>query len=444
MELKLITDLIAEKFGIATLTEMQLSVIHTTTPSLIITAPTGSGKTLAFAIRTLLALKTPSETVQAIIIAPSRELAAQIHSVIRPIARGYKTVAFYGGHSMETEIRSLSPLPDIIIATPGRLLDHLQRQTFTIGHPLQALVVDEYDKLLELGFEREMRRLIHRLPPCRTVTLTSATTLDPLPDYIPLPQPLERVENLPCTDIPNLETIQVESFTPDKLDTLTSLLRSFTPTSRTIVFVNHRESAERVFRRLKSEKFPTILYHGGLEQQQRDTAIDLFTNGTATILVATDLAARGLDIADVENIIHYHIPVDSAAWTHRNGRTARMHAEGSVWVITSERDTIPDYIRFDRSTQPPSPSTDPAPAAPSTGIESIFIGAGKKEKISKGDIAGFIAATGLVAKNEIGKIALHDHYSIAAVPAAAIDPCIRSLNAMKLKGKKVRCSGIRP
>lgn len=442
MELKLITSLIAEKLGITTLTDMQQSVVRSTAHSLILTAPTGSGKTLAFAVRTLRALKSPSGHVQAIIIAPSRELATQIHSVVRPIAQGYKSVAFYGGHSMETEIRALTPMPDIIIATPGRLLDHLQRATFTLTRPLEAFVVDEYDKLLELGFEREMRRLMRHIPAYRTATLTSATALDPLPDYIPLPRPLELIENDSDASVPKPETIEVESFTPDKLDTLMALLRSLPASSRTIVFVNHREAAERVFQRLKSEKLPAILYHGGLEQQQRDTAIDLFTNGTATILVATDLAARGLDIAGVDNIIHYHLPVDSAAWIHRNGRTARMHAEGSVWVITSERDTLPGYIRFDRKAQPPSP-TDALAADRSTGIASIFIGAGKKDKISKGDIAGFIAASGAVMLNEIGKIALHDHYAVAAVPASAASRCLQLLNAMKLKGKKVRCSLMR-
>ncbi len=436
-----ITDSIKKAAGIEKLNEMQLRMLESTDASIIITAPTGSGKTLAFTIRMLRNLKPSDGSTQAIVIAPSRELVMQIHSVMRPVAKGYKTVALYGGHSMTDEKNSLTPKPDIIIATPGRLLDHLQRGHIDI-YGLGTLVLDEYDKTLELGFESEMKRIIPRLKKTECVIMTSATKIDPIPAYLPL----KSTRHYDFSDTSNprsrMQTVEVESFSRDKLDTLVNLLNSFQPGELTIVFVNHRESAERVIGRLKKENIPAILYHGALDQQQRAMAIDLFTNGTTPILVATDLAARGLDISDVRNIIHYHMPVNEQAWTHRNGRTARVDKSGTIWVITSEADNRPEYIETDRKFIPDSdPHADKSHySTPAT----LYFNAGKKEKISRGDIAGFISASGITGSDEIGKINVHDHYSVAAVPSDKSRQTASALNSLKLKGKKVRVSIVVP
>lgn len=436
-----ITDSIKKATGIEKLNEMQRRMLESTDTSIIITAPTGSGKTLAFTIRMLRNLKPSNESTQAIVIAPSRELVMQIHNVMRPVAKGYKTVALYGGHPMIDEKNSLTPKPDIIIATPGRLLDHLQRGNLDLKG-LGTLVLDEYDKTLELGFEGEMKRIIPRLGKTECVIMTSATKIEPIPAYLPL-KPTQYYDFSNASNPRSrMHTVEVESFSRDKLDTLVNLLNSFQPGELTIVFVNHRESAERVTGRLQKERIPAILYHGALDQQQRVMAIDLFTNGTTPILIATDLAARGLDINDVRNIIHYHLPVNEQAWTHRNGRTARVDKSGTIWIITSEADNRPEYIEADRKFIPePNPHAD---KPHSSALATLHFNAGKKEKISRGDIAGFISASGITGPGEIGKINVHDHYSVAAVPAEKARATASALNALKLKGKKARVSIVVP
>lgn len=440
MDKKTIIENIKSRLGIEQLNEMQQALISSDAPNIILTSPTGSGKTLAFACRMFKSLRAACGEVQAIVIAPSRELVMQIESVIRPIASGYKTVALYGGHSMADERNSLTPIPDIVIATPGRLLDHMQRKQLH-AEKLRVLVLDEYDKSLQLGFEQEMKRIVGRIGFIGNTILTSATKLDAIPEYLPLSKATHMDFTMEETPRERTQIAEVHSFTRDKLDTLTALLQTFSADERSIVFVNHRESAERVYKHLHNAKLASTLYHGALDQQQRAMAIDLFSNGTANILVATDLAARGLDIADVNNVVHYHLPVDMQAWTHRNGRTARMNASGMVWAITSEADNIPEYITFDREFQPnPNPQSA---NTPQNRVATLYISAGKKEKISKGDVAGFIAASTVTESTEIGKIIIHDHHAVVAIPANKASETAKALNSIKLKGKKVRVSIVR-
>lgn len=439
MTLDDITRNIRSRLGIDTLNDMQQAMARTSAKAVILTAPTGSGKTLAFTIPMLRALRAGAAArPQALVLAPSRELVLQIAEVVRPIATDLKTVALYGGHSFQDETRSLSPAPDIIIATPGRLLDHLQRATLTI-QGLRCLVLDEYDKSLELGFEGEMRRIIRRIGHVEQVILTSATRMDSLPDYISIGTP-ELLDYAP-EEAPEkpVDIVEVKSYTPDKLDTLTGLLSTFPAGDRTIIFVNHRESAERVYRHLRKLGYPAGLYHGGLDQQQRAAAVDMLANGTTPILVATDLAARGLDISKLRNVVHYHLPVDDKAWTHRNGRTGRQNAEGAVWVITSDTDNRPEYLTPARTFVPPAEHSRPEPSATAT----LYITAGKKDKISKGDVAGFISAAG-AERSDIGLINVYDHHSLVAVPAAKAESIAATASALKLKGKKTRVSIMHP
>lgn len=397
-------------------------------------APTGSGKTLAFAIPLLKSLGESKGTVQAVVIAPSRELVLQIFGVIRPIATGLKTVAFYGGHSMQEEQSSLSVTPDIIIATPGRLLDHIKRGHLDLG-AVSTLVLDEYDKALELGFADEMKRVCKRLTGLRLVILTSATPLAALPEYLPA-LPNETID-FSGTDSPRrrMQVVRVESPSRDKLTTLSDLLHSL-PNGRVIVFVNHRESAERVYEYLKKERLPVGLYHGGLEQNDRENAIVKLANNTTPILVSTDLGARGLDIPDLSAVIHYHLPVSSEAWTHRNGRTARQEAKGEVYVITAEGEDIPYYITADRYYVPTRRSADPIRSVTST----LYFNVGKKEKISRGDIVGFLIAKGGLASDEIGTITLRDHAALVGVPRDKARQLVEKLASEKIKNTRAKIS----
>lgn len=424
---------ICGKAGIERFNPMQEAMMASDAPATILIAPTGSGKTLAFTANMLTCLGKPSGQVQALILAPSRELVTQIAEIVRRVAVGLKTVAFYGGHRMQEEINSLSAVPDIIVATPGRLLDHLQRGTLVISDP-RVLVTDEYDKILELGFEGEMKRIASRIGRPGRILLTSATKLDELPPYLGK----RRTETIVTeTTDPRKRTavVQVESPSRDKLDTLVALLESL-PQGKAIVFTGHRESTERVYKALRRHKLPAALYHGGLEQNDRSNAVDMLANGTAPILVATDLAARGLDITELNYVIHYHMPVSVEAWTHRNGRTARQDTEGTVYVLTSEADNVPEYVKFDRSYNPTGRCDNPI----SSDKATLYFNVGKKEKISRGDIAGFLMAKCGLAPDEVGLITVRDHCALVAVPASKADSVARTASAERIKGKKARVS----
>lgn len=426
--------LIRDKFDIAQPNAMQQAVWASTSPRLIVLSPTGSGKTIAFAGALLKRLHKPDGHTQALILAPSRELTLQIFEVTRKMAGGYKTVAFYGKHSMEEEVSSLTVVPDIIVATPGRMLDHLKRHTVDLSQ-CSALVVDEYDKALELGFHDETSRICKHLKSLRTIILTSATPISEMPDFLDM-QGAETVDfgDNGKSVRSRLQIIHVESPVRDKLQTLEDLLRSM-DNGKVIVFVNHREAAERVYNALKAANMPVGLYHGGLEQLDREGAVIQFNNGSTPILVSTDLGSRGLDIDAVNAVVHYHLPPTPEAWTHRNGRTARVDSTGEVYVITADGENIPDYVVWERDYNPTAKSDNPIRRSAAT----LYINAGRKEKISRGDIVGFLTKDAGLTGSDIGKIDLRDHASYVAVPPSAL-PTILALPAPKIKGKRVRIS----
>ena len=441
METKTIIERLRERHNITNLNEMQQRMATTDLRELVLLSPTGSGKTAEFTLRLLRFLGPSEGKVQAVVIAPSRELVIQIADVIRPVAAGLKTVAFYGGHQMADEVNSMSVVPDIIVATPGRLLDHLKRATVSLSD-VKALVLDEYDKSLELGFHDEMKRIVKRMGHPRLVILTSATPLAEMPDFLKLKKPevLDFSGGKPSGG--RLQTVRVDSPERDKLPVLEALLRSL-DNGKALIFVNHRESAERVYDDLKKKGFPVGIYHGGLEQRERKLAIDMLNNSTTPILVSTDLGARGLDIDNVQYVIHYHMPLTMESWTHRNGRTARMGADGTVFTIISEGENIPEYVDWQRELQPRSTSADPIRSENAT----IYINAGKKEKISRGDIVGFLIHKGGLTADKIGKIVLDDHSSLVAIPREALAPLqpggeglLQRLAPQKIKNTRVRLS----
>ena len=467
MKKKDIINNINARLGIDNLNEMQRTMADTDCREMVLIAPTGSGKTLAFAIRMLRNVDQPSADanrgVSAVVIAPTRELVIQLAEVIRPIAVGLKTVAFYGGHSMADEVNSLAgALPDIVISTPGRLVDHLKRATIDITGA-KSLVLDEYDKSLQLGFYDEMRRIVHRVRRPSLCVLTSATRFTGIEEFpsnndsadsrrntpsrksksnqMAEEKPLFDLDKFRVFDFggavvepePNTAIIQVLSPIKDKLDTLVDMLRSL-DNGKVIVFVNHRESAVRVYDRLKAEYLPAGLYHGGLEQQQRRLAVDLLAHGSTPILVTTDLASRGLDIPEVSAVVHYHLPLQHETWTHRNGRTARQGAQGSVYVITSPGETLPEGESADAVVEALQPSQTPIVSDTAT----LYFNAGKKEKISKGDIAGFLIQKGGLDKTEVGLIVVDDHWAIAAVPRAKLTALLAQISQEKVKGKRLK------
>lgn len=441
MTLTELTSRIGERLGIARLNEMQqaTSAIAPGSRSLLL-APTGSGKTLAFAIPFLLSLRKPQgDEPVGVIIAPTRELVLQIFEVVRTLATpDFKTAALYGGHDMRAEQASLGGKPEIIVATPGRLLDHLHRGHISL-FAVESLVLDEYDKSLELGFHDDMRAIVGRMRNLSTLILTSATAAADVPDFIAT-DGLRRYDfTKEGAPEPEIEFFRLASADTDKLETLDRLLRR-NQGRKTIVFLNHREAAERVYNYLRSQRFPVGLYHGGLEQQDRERALILFDNGTTPVLVSTDLASRGLDIGGVDNVVHYHLAPTPESNTHRNGRTARMGRSGRAFYIISSADKVPPFIPA--GTDYRLEGDDPE-AVHRSATATLFFNAGKKEKISRGDIAGFLMQKGGLARDEVGKIDVKDHCAYAAVPADKARATVELLAPHKIKNTRVRVTQLK-
>lgn len=424
------------KLGIEELNDMQRRTMGAASESkeILLVAPTGSGKTVAFTLPMLKWLNPPSGRVQAVIIAPSRELVIQIAGVVRELASGFKVSALYGGHNVEDEVNTLSVTPDIVVATPGRLLDHLKRGNLD-PTPTRILILDEYDKSLELGFEDDMRKIFNRLKNASRFILTSATRSEALPAFLKLESALEIDFSEHAGDVRRRMNVYRVETEKDKLESLLSLLRSITEgdiPDKSIIFVNHRESAVRVAEFLKKHRVACALYHGELDQFQREDAISMFNNGSAPILVATDLAARGLDIRGVSNVIHYHQPLTHETYTHRNGRTARVDASGDIYILTGPEEEVKPFVETDGNYR----VNPDARSALKSDKSTLRISAGRKEKLSKGDIVGFLCKEGGLRGDEIGNISLSDHHALVAVPSDKVSDLLRILAPLKIKGQK--------
>lgn len=432
-----ILSLINERLEISDLNDLQKSVLKNLkiSSSAIIYSPTGSGKTLAFSVTLLKALKNfDTEKLQAVIIAPSRELVIQISDVIRPIAPDYKVTSLYGGHNVADEKISLQNVPSIIVGTPGRLLDHANRGNIDLTN-VRQLILDEFDKCLELGFEEEMRKLLKKMPNLSRKILTSATILKDIPDFVNLTDYVT-LDFLESAKNPSERTTvwQVKSEEKDKLAALRTLLYSI-PQGKTIIFANYRDAVSRIYQNLKDNQISAGIYHGALEQMDREKAIAMFNNESYPILVSTDLGSRGLDIKEVKNIIHYHLPVSQESYTHRNGRTARVDKTGDVYILTHQDEQLPDFVTIDETFNLPEKCEQKSIVNRNS---TLYFKAGKKEKISKADVVGFIANNSQIAPNEIGVINVYDHYALVAVPKQKAKAAVAQLLKAKIKGKKIR------
>ena len=432
-----ILSLINGRLGISDLNDLQKSVLKNLkiSSSAIIYSPTGSGKTLAFSVTLLKALKNfDTEKLQAVIIAPSRELVIQISDVIRPIAPDYKVTSLYGGHNVADEKNSLQNVPSIIVGTPGRLLDHANRGNIDLTN-VRQLILDEFDKCLELGFEEEMRKLLKKMPNLSRKILTSATILNEIPEFVNLREYVT-LDFLESAENPSERTTvwQVKSEEKDKLAALRTLLYSI-PQGKTIIFANYRDVVSRIYQNLKDNQISAGIYHGALEQMDREKAIAMFNNESYPILVSTDLGSRGLDIKEVKNIIHYHLPISQESYTHRNGRTARVDKTGDVYILTHQDEQLPDFVTIDDTFNLPEKCEQKSIV---NRNNTLYFKAGKKEKISKADIVGFIANNSQIAPNEIGVINVYDHYALVAVPKQKAKTAVSQLLKAKIKGKKIR------
>lgn len=424
------------KLSIAALTPMQEAALSVCREAndVILLSPTGTGKTLAYLLPLIERMQQGIEGVQAMVIVPSRELALQIDTVLKSMALPWKGMSVYGGRAAMDEHRSMKGVkPSIIIGTPGRLNDHLEKGNID-ARTITTLIIDEFDKCLELGFQGEMQQVIERLPAVRRRYLTSATDMDEVPAFTGVRQPV-RLNYLSVTEKESrVSTYVVHSESKDKLHTLYKLLCSFDG-GQSIVFCNHRESVDRVGTYLREQKIFFEAYHGGMDQEVRERALYKFRCGSSNVLVSTDLAARGLDIPEVQHIIHYHLPGSEDAYIHRTGRTARWDAEGCSYLILHGEEHVPEYLSTVVEEYPlPERAGRPQPPLWAT----LYIGKGKKDKINKVDIAGFLYKKGGLTREDVGHIDVHDYYAYVAVARTKVRQLLTLISGEKIKGMKTR------
>jgi superfamily II DNA/RNA helicase len=434
-EMNQLVDKCLKSMGVDTLNNMQQASLMACKEhrDLILLSPTGSGKTLAYLLPILMNLKADCAGVQALIITPSRELVQQIEQVWRSMSTGYKVNSCYGGHPSNSEKRELATPPALLIGTPGRLQDHIERGNFEL-HNIRTLVLDEFDKSLEMGFTEQMEIIISKLPALEKRILTSATDAVSIPNFTGISNPikLDFTDNTQSSN--ELKIFQVKGKNNDKMDLLYQLL-CYLGNDSSLIFCNQRDTVEKVNAYLTTRKVANEFFHGKLEQNERERALSKFRNGSCTAFISTDLAARGLDIPEIRHVIHFDLPVRTEDLVHRNGRTARMLADGYAYLLLGQTEELPSFIS-------PVPTNLPLPALssmpPKPEWATLYIGKGKKDKISKMDIVGFMFKKGQLAKDELGMVEVKEYYSYVAVKVSKVKSLLSLIQNEKIKNMKTK------
>ncbi len=399
---------------------------------LVVLAPTGSGKTIAFLVPVLRNLSKNKKGIQCLVLVPSRELGLQIEQVFKQMATGYKVTCCYGGHSVKVERNTLVEAPAVLIGTPGRIAFHLREQNFDES-TITTLVLDEFDKSLEFGFTQDMSYIIRSMRSLTQRILTSATAMPELPDFTGIYNH-ETVNFLAKQEVvPDLKLKRIDTAAEEKLEALFKLICKIGSHSM-LIFCNHRETVDRISDLLIEQDLVHDIFHGGMEQDDRERALLKFRNGSVKILITTDLAARGLDIPEVEFIIHYQLPYTKDAFIHRNGRTARMNAKGTAYLIFAEGEEFPYLDKIIEVEKLEGNFKVPADSE----WQTIYLAAGKKDKINKIDIVGFLLKVGGLAKEDLGLIEVKDLSAYAAVKRKLAPQLIKKLSEEKIKGRKIK------
>ncbi|MFL3651209.1 MAG: ATP-dependent RNA helicase DbpA [Pseudoalteromonas sp.] len=413
---------------------------------IIAQAKTGSGKTAAFSLGVLAKLNVKRFRIQSLVLCPTRELAEQVAVEMRKLARGIhniKILTLCGGVSIGPQIGSLEHGAHIIVGTPGRVDDHIRKGTLRLDD-VETLVLDEADQMLDMGFQDTLDAIIERIPQNRQTLLFSAT----FPSAIEAiaKRVLKNPEMIKVEEEQAKSTIKQYFYKMDnnkqRYPTLKLLLLKFTPQS-CVVFCNTKVETQQVCDDLADEGFSAVALHGDLEQRDRERTLIHFANKSASILVATDVAARGLDIDDMDMVINYHLAHDTQTHVHRVGRTGRAGKKGIACSIYGEAEAfkiaqIGDHYERDITPEqmPPFNLLDKPPYRPE--MVTLMIDSGKKQKVRAGDILGALTGKDGIAGRQVGKINVLDNVAFVAVERNSSKPALRKLTEGNIKGRKIR------
>jgi len=409
---------------------------------------TGSGKTAAFLLPILQNLNLKQRTVQALILCPTRELSVQVSKEARKFGRRMnelQVVAVYGGVSAREQILSINSGPQIIVGTPGRVLDLIDRGVMHL-QDVKTFIIDEADKMLEMGFEDELLRFLDLLPKVRQTALFSATFPESLKAISRHYQkkPVEVKIEGEDESLAAIEQIQYDyEQEEDKIEILMRVLQQH-PTDSTLIFCNQKATVNEIVAKFTEQGVPCGALHGDFEQRDRDRVVSLFRNNSYRILVATDVAARGLDIEDLALVINFDFPLQAETYVHRIGRTGRAGKKGLAIILAKPKETLRllelEQVTKSKFEKPKLGFKHQHTLSASHSIakmQTISIGAGRKEKLRAGDILGALTnpAVGLNAA-DVGKIEIMDHHSLVAVSADHASAVLKKLRDSKIKGKK--------
>jgi ATP-independent RNA helicase DbpA len=412
---------------------------------------TGSGKTAAFGLGLLAKLDTSNLNVQAMVLCPTRELADQVAKEIRRLARtvqNVKTLTLCGGMPFRAQANSLQFGAHVIVGTPGRIEDHLRKATLSLSG-LMTLVLDEADRMLDMGFQESIDNIIGQTPKSRQTLLFSATFPDEIrsiAERVMVDPVMVKVDTAHDENTIEQRFFQVED-TADRVVALKLLLLKFRPGSA-VVFCSTRKDAQQVADSLREQGFAALALHGDLDQRDRDQTLVRFANKSASVLVATDVAARGLDIDSLDAVINYHIARDVEVHLHRVGRTGRAGSKGAAYSLISEKESykvalLQDYLGqiIVAEPLPPLSLLEEEPGQPD--MATLLIDGGKKQKVRPGDILGALTGKNGIPGSKVGKIDIFDNRAYVAIHVTLIEAALKKLTQGKLKGRSFRVRRLR-
>ena len=412
---------------------------------------TGSGKTAAFGLGLLEKLNVKRFRIQSLILCPTRELADQVGKEIRRLARtihNIKVLTLCGGVPFGPQIGSLEHGAHIVVGTPGRIEDHLRKGTLRLDD-LEVLVLDEADRMLEMGFQASIDAIIDQAPKNRQTLLFSATfpaQINNISKRVLVDPVTVKVESKHENNIITQYFYKVEN-NEQRMIALRLLLQQYQPES-SVVFCNTKREVQEVADELINRGFSALSLHGDLDQKDRDQALIRFANKSASILVATDVAARGLDIDNLSAVFNYHIAHDQEVHVHRIGRTGRAGSKGMAFSFYNDKEhykvtLLEDYL--ERIIEPqPLPDYNLLEQTPKqSSMITLRIDGGKRQKLRPGDIVGALTGENGIKGEQVGKIQVADNWAYVAVQRNCIKPAFKKLNEGKLKGRKFRVSVIR-